>query len=76
MANYKSLRFLKKCIILPLVMMLTTLPGITFGEDLTEPDLWGLAIGIRTASIPFATETDWVNDIIPLIIFSLNHRLS
>jgi hypothetical protein len=37
--------------------------------DTKPPKDWGLAIGVRTASIPFKAEVDHVNDILPLMYY-------
>ena len=34
-----------------------------------EPKLWGVAIGVRSAEIPYATEIATVNDVIPLMYY-------
>ena len=54
---------------LPFVLTLTVIPGVAVAKEIKEPKTWGLAVGIRSAKIPFATEEDRVNDIIPLIFY-------
>ena len=40
----------------------------------TEPRVWGIAMGMRSADIPFATEEDTVSDIIPLMFYDDDGR--
>lgn len=42
---------------------------ITVQAENREPELWGVAIGVRSAQIPYATEIDRVNDVIPLLYY-------
>jgi len=51
-----------------LLFFLCTLPVITLAE-IREPELWGVAIGVRSAEIPYDTEIDTVNDVIPLMYY-------
>jgi outer membrane protein len=37
--------------------------------DSKPPTDWGLAIGVRTASVPFEADVDHVNDIVPLMYY-------
>ncbi|MFV2055052.1 MAG: MipA/OmpV family protein [Thiohalomonadales bacterium] len=52
-----------------LLLMLSAYTNITVASVIKEPKTWGVAVGIRSANIPFKTETDRVNDIIPLIFY-------
>jgi len=40
-----------------------------------EPDIWGVAFGVRSAVIPYATEVDRVNDVVPLLYYDNNEYL-
>jgi len=44
-------------------------PSNTVAREIKEPKTWGIAVGIRSAKIPFVTEDDRVNDLIPLIFY-------
>ena len=45
------------------------LAGQTVLADNKPPQDWGLAIGVRTASVPFKADVDHVNDIVPLMYY-------
>jgi len=51
------------------VTLLLCLCATTVFADTKPPEMWGLAIGIRSASIPYAADKDIVNDIIPLMYY-------
>jgi outer membrane protein len=46
----------------------------TFAEESTEPKVWGIAIGMRSAAIPYQTEEDTVSDVIPLMFYDDDGR--
>jgi outer membrane protein len=51
-------------------MMVCFAPPLSAEEKaVDEPESWGIAIGIRSAAIPYATGEDRVNDAIPLIFY-------
>ncbi len=37
--------------------------------DTAAPKMWGIAMGVRSAQIPFKTEIDTVNDLIPMMFY-------
>jgi outer membrane protein len=43
-------------------------------QNANAPEKWGIAMGIRSATIPFETNTSTVNDVVPLIFYD-NGRL-
>lgn len=43
-------------------------------RETTEPKVWGIAIGMRSAAIPFQTEEDTVSDVIPLMFYDDDGR--
>ena len=43
-------------------------------QNANAPEKWGIAMGIRSATIPFDTNTSSVNDVVPLIFYE-NGRL-
>jgi outer membrane protein len=43
-------------------------------QNANAPEKWGIAMGIRSATIPFDTNTSTVNDVVPLIFYE-NGRL-
>lgn len=43
-------------------------------QNANAPEKWGIAMGIRSATIPFNTNTSTVNDVVPLIFYE-NGRL-
>jgi len=47
-------------------MLLVPHPALA---DTKPPKDWGLAIGVRTASVPFKADVDHVNDIVPLMYY-------
>ena len=41
-------------------------------DDGQEPPMWGLAMSVRSATVPYAGEIDRVNDLIPLLYYEHN----
>jgi outer membrane protein len=66
------LKSLRKLILSVLVLFFLAFHGAAFGEEVIEPDLWGVAIGIRAADIPFVAKKDRVFDTIPLLYYEKN----
>jgi len=62
-------QILKKLIVFSIFLIVLAFHGSVCGNEVTEPDLWGVAIGIRGAAIPFTTEIDKVYDVIPLLYY-------
>jgi len=54
------------------VFCLFSVPAVT--EEATEPKVWGIAIGMRSAAIPYQTEEDTVSDVIPLMFYDDDGR--
>ncbi len=52
-----------------LLLVSVTFANVTTASEIKKPKTWGVAVGIRAAKIPFATDIDRVNDIIPLIFY-------
>ena len=46
----------------------------TFADETTEPKVWGIAIGMRSAQIPYQAEEDTVSDVIPLMFYDDDGR--
>ena len=55
--------------ILRWIVLSSFLPAAGFAAELQENDPWGIAIGLRSAKIPFTTSEDRVSDIVPLLYF-------
>jgi hypothetical protein len=45
-------------------------------QNANAPEKWGIAMGIRSATIPFETNTSTVNDVVPLIFMTTAACLS
>ena len=43
-------------------------------RETTEPKVWGIAMGLRSAAIPFQAEEDTVSDVIPLMFYDDDGR--
>ena len=64
-----------------IIIFLLAFYGQSVGEEkpaekkkIKAPEKWGIAMGIRSARIPFDTNKSVVNDVIPLIFYD-NGRL-
>ena len=47
------------------------LPLLAVAQD-REPDTWGVALGVRSALIPYSSEVERVNDVVPLLYYDNN----
>lgn len=54
------------------VMTCLASPSPATDQLVDEPETWGIAVGVRSATIPYATEIETVNDVIPLIFYEKN----
>ena len=52
--------------------LLISFVSISIFAENREPDVWGLAFGVRSAEIPYTTDIDTVNDVVPLIYYDNN----
>jgi len=57
-----------KTIIKYLLLFVSVSPTFVQAEN-QEPKIWGIAMGVRSAEIPYASEIDTVNDVIPLMYY-------
>jgi len=51
------------------VFVCSFLAGQPLLAESKPPEEWGLALGVRTASVPFKADVDHVNDIVPLMYY-------
>ena len=63
---------MKKCtkvLSLLSIALVYLLPSSSIADENTEPKLWGIAMGLRSAEVPYQTEEDTVSDVIPLMFY-------
>ncbi|MGW8227610.1 MAG: MipA/OmpV family protein [Gammaproteobacteria bacterium] len=46
----------------------------SIAKEYTEPKVWGIAMGLRSAEIPYQAQEDTVSDVIPLIFYDDDGR--